>query len=307
MIRLVADVGGTNSRLAQSEAGVLLPDTQASYVNADWQNLYDIIEAYFSRPMIQHPTEMVIAVAGPVNSECAHLTNRNWTIETSRLKRAFDCKQVHLLNDLTALGYAVPSLRPDQMSVVSAGARKQTGLSQSLVVGIGTGFNVSQVLENAGNVLCPAAEAGHISMPLSVVEGLAAFGIAEDQFPTVEALFSGRGFTAFCQNLTGDTDLQGTAFVAAYNKPSAQGVTAAVDHYSTLLGHLLRDLSLSYMATSGIYLAGSVARAVVGVAGRHCVDILHRDCSIANIANIPVQTIEDDGAALLGCAGYFNR
>lgn len=306
-MRLVADVGGTNARLALSEAGVLLPNTQASYVNADWQSLYEVIEAYFSRPMIPRLTEMVIAVAGPVNSECAHLTNRDWTIETPRLARDFDCKQVHLLNDLTALGYAVPGLQPDQLRVVNAGTRKQTGLLQSLVVGIGTGFNVSQVLDNAGRVLCPAAEAGHISMPLSVVDGLAVFGIARDRFPTVEALFSGRGFTAFCQMLTGDSDMQGTASVAAYNTPSAPEITAAIDHYATLLGHLLRDLSLSYMATSGIYLAGSVARAIVNVAGKHCVAVLHRDCGIATIADIPVLTIEDDGAALLGCAGYFNR
>ena len=141
------------------------------------------------------------------------MTNRGWSIIAEDLARHFARPHVHLLNDLTALGYAVPHLRAEQLGEISAGAARGAGQGQSLVVGIGTGFNVSPVLEAAGHVLCPAAEAGHLTMPGSVINGLSAIGINPTQFPTIETLFSGRGLTAFCQEITGDTGLQGASAI----------------------------------------------------------------------------------------------
>lgn len=303
-IRLVADVGGTNSRLALSQAGVIRNETIESYSNANFDNLYAVIDAYLSRSSNEVPSEMVIAFAGPVRGSQALLTNRNWTVDAKKLTRDFACDNVHILNDLTALGHAVPVLRAEQLRRVSAGKGKQTGPAQSLVVSIGTGFNVSQVLENAGRVLCPAVEAGHVSMPLNVVEKLREFGFPTQQFPTAETLFSGRGFETFCRDITGRANLDGPTAIAAYGASGSEKLTTAIDQYSTVLGHFLRDLSLAYMPTSGIYLAGSVARSVLNVSPRHCIEVFQQPCSIRENAIPAVWAITDDAAALFGCAGY---
>lgn len=304
VIRLVADVGGTNTRLALSQAGAIGNETIENYSNANWDDLYAVIGDFLSRDGIGAPREMVIAFAGPVRGSQALLTNRDWTVDAGKLKREFACNDVHILNDLTALGYAVPVLRAAQMQCVSAGIGKQTGLAQSLVVGIGTGFNVSPVLQISGKVVCPAVEAGHVSMPLNVVEKLREFGFSSEQFPTTETLFSGRGFETFCRQLSGQTSLDGRAAIASYGVLGAEKTTAAIDQYSAVLGHLLRDLSLAYMPSSGIYLAGSVARSVVNVSPSQCIEIFQQPCSI-RAGTIPaVWTITDDAAALLGCAGY---
>lgn len=304
VIRLVADVGGTNSRLALSQAGNICDGTIESYANADWDSLYAVIDAYLSRENVENPNEMVIAFAGPVRGSQALLTNRNWAIDAGKLRRDFACDDVHILNDLMALGYAVPVLGPEQMRCVSQGNDKQSSPAQSLVVGIGTGFNVSPVLESAGTVTCLSVEAGHVSMPLSVVERLREFGIDSSQFPTTETLFSGRGFEAFCQTMTGRENLTGPAAIAAYATSGAETTTAAIDQYATVLGHLLRDLSLAYMPTSGIYLAGSVARSVVNVSPEHCIKVFQQPCTIRASAIPTVWSIANDAAALLGCAGY---
>lgn len=304
VIRLVADVGGTNSRLALSQAGGIRDETIKSYPNAKWDNLYAVIDAFLSQDGIETPSEMVIAFAGPVRGNQALLTNRDWTVDAGKLRQDFACDDVHILNDLTALGYAVPVLKAEQLRCLSAGMGKQTGLAQSLVVSIGTGFNVSPVLEHAGKVLCPAVEAGHVSMPLNVVKKLHDFGFSTQRFPTAETLFSGRGFETFCREMTGQAKLDGPAAVASYGVPGAEKTTAAIDQYSTVLGHLLRDLSLAYMPSSGIYLAGSVARSVVNVSPRHCIDIFQKPCSIRANAIPIVWAITDDAAALFGCAGY---
>ena len=306
-MRLVADIGGTNSRLALSHSGKVLQETIQSYVNADWDDLYAVISHYLGRAEITQPHQIVIAVAGPVQGGRASLTNRDWLVEAPRLKEVFGVDAVHLLNDLTALGYSVPKLQNHQLKLVSAGTPSQAALSQSIVVGIGTGFNASPVLETAGVVICPPIEAGHISMPHHISKRLRDLGFPDDRFDTVEALFSGRGFSAFCQELSGRKDIAGQAIMAAYNAPDQERVTVAIEMYSSLLGYLLRELSLAYMPSSGIYLAGSVARSVIGTVAGPCLEVLRQPFTVNAAHDTPVWMIQDDIAALLGCADFAFR
>ncbi len=81
----------------------------------------------------------------------------------------------------------------------------------------------------------------------------------------------------------------------------------AVDHYATLTGQLLRDLSLAYMPSAGVYLAGSVARAVVNTSTARLIDIFAQSCNISADRTPSLFTIEDDFAALYGCAAYDDR
>ena len=303
-MRLVGDVGGTNTRLALSKAGQILPNTTKSYSNVDWDSFYDVLATYLAASTYARPIEMVIAVAGPVQGGSAVLTNRNWNINSSQLDDLFGCPAVHLLNDLTALGYAVPLLKPSQLFCVNEVAHTQCEVAQSLVVGIGTGFNVSPVLQTSCFVICPAVEAGHVSMPLSIITLLQALGFKLDKYPTVEDLFSGRGFIDFCRHITGRSDLDGPNAILIHGTLDGADVTFAIDQYAILLGHLLKDLSLAYMPSAGIYFAGSVVRSVLKKSASQCIDILREPCKIHDISQTPVWVIQDDAAALIGCIGY---
>ncbi len=302
-LRLVADTGGTNARLALARDGVIVRGTAQNYINDEWDSLYAIIEAYLALQNMR-PDEMVIAVAGPVNNGQARLTNRGWLIETSQVAAQFECGKIHLLNDLNALGYATPTLKDEQLRQVRARGMSEASLTQSLVVGVGTGFNVSPVLEKSDLIYCPAVEAGHVTLPSSVSHELSRAGIGLHHFETVEMLFSGRGFTVFCQQMTGEHYLEGRAVISAYGRGATQSQTAAVDFYAQLFGRLLGDLSMAYMPTSGIYLAGSVARALMHVAQDVCIAEISRPGQISGSFNPPIWVIEDDGAALIGCLSY---
>ena len=209
-----------------------------------------------------------------------------------------------LLNDLTALGYAVPMLSMDQTIHIYGKHVQRRSYSQAIVVGVGTGFNVSQVIETDHGTVCPSAEAGHVSMPQSVAHELESFGLQTTHFPTVETLFSGRGFTGFCRKFIGKYDLTGEAVIASYDDQSSIEQTKAVDHYAMLLGLLLRELSLSFMPSSGIFLAGSVARAIAKCAPDPMMKTLYEPCKFRPPDGLSVVAIDDDGAALLGCARY---
>lgn len=304
-MRLVADIGGTNARLALSEDGVIEPHSVRNFANDDWPDFYDLLENYLADHGSSTLTEMVIALAGPIKGDRAELTNRNWVLDVANLRKVAKCERVVLLNDLTALGYAVSVLGPDQFTSIHRGNVHQSNVGQSLVVGIGTGFNASPVVRTPNWVTCLSVEAGHVSMPISVAEMLSDSIGQSSAFSTVEALFSGRGFTEFCQIYCKDTSLQGVDVIAAYGKPDAKTSTSAVNQYAALLGQLLRELCLSYMPDSGVYLAGSVARAISTTAPDRCTEAFGRPCHIRSDQTSNLSVINDDRAALNGCAAYM--
>ncbi|MCF2906495.1 glucokinase [Octadecabacter sp. CECT 8868] len=303
-MRLVADIGGTNARIGLCEDGKIVPETIQSYANDQWPSFYEMLASYLKGQSPAELTEMVIAVAGPVRDARAELTNRNWVIETAGLEKSFGIVQATLLNDLTALGHAVSVLAPKSLQTLYRGPKPYPQVGQSLVVGVGTGFNASAIIKTKGAVNCLSAEVGHISMPLSISKGLEKNGVQVDRFPTVESLFSGRGFSAYCQIVSNDNKLQGVDAIATYGQPDATFATSAVDQYAALFGQLLRELCLVYMPDSGIYLAGSVARAVTAKSAGHCTETFARHCDIRDVQSSDLFTILDDHAALNGCTAF---
>ncbi|SMX32846.1 glucokinase [Octadecabacter ascidiaceicola] len=303
-MRLVADIGGTNARIGLCENGEIVPETIQSYANDHWPHFYEMLAGYLEGQSTAQVREMVIAVAGPVRGARAELTNRSWIIESAQLEKAFGIRQATLLNDLTALGHAVSVLTPKSLQSLYRGQSQNPQVGQSLVVGVGTGFNASAIIKTKGSVNCLSAEAGHISMPLSISKGLEKNGVQVDRFPTVESLFSGRGFSAYCQIVSNDNKLQGVDAIATYGQSDATFATSAVDQYAALFGQLLRELCLVYMPDSGIYLAGSVARAVTAKAAGHCTEVFARHCDIRDVQPSDLFTILDDHAALNGCTAF---
>ena len=141
-------------------------------------------------------------------------------------------------------------------------------------------------------------------MPRSISKQLAFLNCDPDKFPAVETLFSGRGLSAFCQQRTGQASLSGQTAIEAYGKAIGDRATEAINDYASMLGSLLRELSLSYAPTQGIYLAGSVARGIAEVAPDRLENSLGEPCEFISTNPPLVYTIRDDGAALVGCAKY---
>ena len=301
-MRLVADIGGTNARIALSADGVIYPSSIQRFSNDEWDRLDDVLHAYFRANSDAAVEDMVIAVAGPVNAGSAVLTNRNWAISEAALNKSFPCRNVMLLNDLTALGYAVPMLKAFQVDQIAGTVAPSSTMRQALVVGIGTGFNVSQVITHGQDTVCPAAEAGHVSLPVSIASKLRSCGCDPSEFPTVETLFSGRGLTSFCEQFSSRPDLTGAAAIDGYAAGQRETVGEIIETYASLVGLLLRELSLSYMPSHGIFLAGSVARAVATYAPAPLITVLQRPCAFRAEKDPSVFIAKDDGAALLGCA-----
>ncbi|MEL7098341.1 MAG: glucokinase [Pseudomonadota bacterium] len=277
---LLADVGGTNTRVALGRGGQLDTGTIRWFRNEDYCDFAAVLAAYDATGAAR----MSVAIAGPVTGEQARLTNRDWVIDAG----AWDMP-VKLCNDLQAVGHGLDDLPPGALAEVAAGHPTQG--AQRLVIGLGTGFNVSLV---AGQEVLQA-EHGHASLPVAVADWVTA-RVGKMPFASVEALFSGRGVEEFHRLSTG-TSL-----------PSDQIVAGAPDTlalFGEAVGILTTQLVYHYLPLGGIVLNGGLARAVIrtkeGLHGFARGYVMH-DALGARLAGIPVHLVTDDAAALYGCA-----
>lgn len=300
MTRLVADIGGTNARLALAEGHEVLPGTQQRLRNDAHSGFDEVAELYLADHADHRVTEIVAAIAGPVSPEEGRLTNRGWVLRTDDLCRRFGVDRAVLVNDLAALGYALPALGPDELLPVLPGHLADHA-DQALVAGIGTGFNVSQVLYRDGVASCGRAECGHLSVPGSIALALRdRLGTEKAaDYVTVEDCFSGRGLARMFADMTGRSDIPAQEILAT-DRAAGTGFSA---FYATLTGLLARELRLIFMPDAGLYFAGSVARELLTGDDIAAFEAAFTTATTVNLPPAPpVRIIRDDMAALKGCA-----
>lgn len=258
-IALLADVGGTNTRVALSQDGAFRPETARRYANAEFQALEPLLTTYLTETGAL-PRSACLAMAGPVRDGVGELTNLNWTLDTGALAQATGIAHVALLNDLQAQGHALGHLPDTALTRVLPGETAPNSATQ-LVVGVGTGFNAALVLDTPEGRHVPPAEAGHVSLPVhdETTLRLARHLATAHGFASVEDVLSGRGLSNVHDWLVAETG-QGQArtsqdiFAAMMTGDSL--ADAAVRHMVGIFGAVLGDLALTLLPFGGIYLIG---------------------------------------------------
>ena len=305
--QIVADLGGTNTRVAQATGGQVLPGTLRRYANRDFPGLEAVLARYLAETGLQAPSGLCVAAAGLVRDGATALTNLDWVVRTDRLAQATGVDAPILINDLQAQGHALPSLPGDAVRLLIPAPRgSEAADATRLVIGIGTGLNAVAV--HAGGAVVPAAEAGHITLPVSDAAGLALarhLAAGSDGFASAEDALSGRGLGALDAYIGGAQAAPRTA--AAVMAALAEGearAQQAMALFARLLGQVAGDLALIHLPYGGIYLAGGVARAVAPhlAPGGFAEDFVAKGRMRAFMDQFPLWVIEDDFAALTGCA-----
>lgn len=103
-LSVVADIGGTNTRVALADGRQLLDNTIRRYRNSDFPGLESVLRKYVADEDDVDAQAACVAVAGPVRDGRATLTNLDWTIDAATLARATQSENVAILNDLQAQG-----------------------------------------------------------------------------------------------------------------------------------------------------------------------------------------------------------
>ena len=301
-MRLVADIGGTNSRLALAPTGSLELLSTRSFVNADYRCFDNVISDYLSNSNAK-VKQLVIAMAGPVRNNVGRLTNLDWEINGNKLAQSFGTVPALVINDLTALGHSALKLAPNQVSPIVNRPVINHRQKQALVIGIGTGFNVSPIIEFGGVSVCAEVEAGHTTLFSSILLELENLMTGMSHaFSTVESLFSGRGRRQFMSLLTGERVESASIFIDKQGILENQAYDHALDRYAELIGMLIAEYKVSYLPHDGIFLAGGVARSsLTGNRTTLCAEAAMCENNVIKLKP-PVWSINDDAAALVGCA-----
>ena len=308
-LHVLADVGGTNTRVALSRGRTVLPETIRRYRNRDFVNLAPVLARYREEQGGPAPTGACVCIAGPVANGVGSLTNLDWSIDVARLGDATGAATCAILNDLQAQGHALGFL-PDEAGETVVEGPDVPG--PSLVIGVGTGFNAAPVHDAPGGRIVPPCEAGHANMPVRTEADLrlSTFVSTAHGFPAVEDVLSGRGLEHLYHWLSHEagSDEQFTAAEIMARVDTDPRAEAAIRHFVRILGTVAGNLALIHLPLGGVYLVGGVARAV----GPH----LHamgfseafRDKGrfAGFMSNFPVTLIVDDFAALTGCAAYLS-
>lgn len=309
---LVADIGGTNTRVALAEGRRLNDGSIRRYRNAEFPGLESILRRYIDEEGGVDCAGACVAAAGPVRDGVAHMTNLSWTIEPEMLARATGAEKVAILNDLQAQGHALGALAPDSLRVVIEGPAAPAHAAK-LVIGVGTGFNAAPVHEAPGGRVVAASECGHVNLPVRTEADLrlARFVETAHGFPGVEDVLSGRGLErlyAWVATEAGapaeKTAAEIMAGLDACTDPLAEETART---FLRLFGTEAGNLALIHLPFGGVYLVGGVARAFTAHYARLGFAEAFRDKGrfAGFMQNFPVAIIEDDYAALTGCASYL--
>lgn len=313
-LNLVADIGGTNTRVALAEGRKLLPQTIRRYANADFPGLETVLRRYIADEGDVNTQAACVAVAGPVRDGQATLTNLDWTIDEETLARAASAERVAILNDLQAQGHAIGHIDPNNLREVLSGAEAPENASK-LVIGVGTGFNAAPVFDTATQRLVPPSEAGHANLPIRTEQELrlCQFVSTAHGFPAVEDVLSGRGLERVYAFLGQENDTPGeqtaAAIMAACDDQSDPQAMDAARIFAHILGTVCGNLSLIQLPFGGVYLVGGVSRAFAPHLNAFGFGDAFRDKGrfAGFMNNFSVSVVEDDYAALTGCAAHLTQ
>jgi glucokinase len=320
-LAILADIGGTNTRVALAEGASVRIASIRRYPNADYQargqDIADVLRDYLAATGAT-VSGVCVAAAGPVQDGVATMTNLAWVMDAAKLSGATGANRVAILNDLQAQGQALGHIPAANLRRVIEGPVKPG--APMLVVGLGTGVNAAPVHPLPQGRVVPPSECGHVNMPVRREEDLQLARFveaklqAEGEVPHagVEEVLSGRGLAnlhAFAAHAAGHPATLTSADVLTALEAGDTIATHAARLYVRILGQMLADLALIHLPYGGIYLIGGMSRAMTPYFDRfglHAafrearrVDLLQKDFSIT--------VVEDDYAALTGCAAYLDR
>lgn len=308
---VVADIGGTNTRVAIAKGHDIVETSIKRYKNASQTGLTQILTDYLGQNDV-NPDAACVAMAGPVRDGVGRLTNLDWAIDRDVIARATGAGRVAVLNDLQAQGHALASLSGNDLVPILPRESIQTD-APKLVVGVGTGLNAAPIYSVGNSTVIPASESGHVSLPVRSEEELRLrdFIARKHPEPGIEDVLSGRGFEriyAWISHEAGQNEERSAADIMASVHSDALAMRT-VQTFSRILGGYVGDLALITLPLGGIYLCGGVAQ---HFAPHLTMDTFGKAFAAKGrftdfMAQFPVHLVANDYAALTGCACHLEE
>jgi glucokinase len=332
---LAGDIGGTKTLL-----GLFSPASErpspievGEFVTLEYDGLEPMMREFLSAWKVEPRTlsATCIGVAGAVTDQIARLTNVPWLVDADAVASALGLRRSLLVNDLEALGYAVPVLESDELAVLQQGIAVPGG--NAAVIAAGTGLGIAMIHEVDGRWVPVASEGGHADFAartereLDLVRDLTrVFGrVAAEHVISGPGLVNVYQFThrtfgtgpmitpntiapaRLCSGVgperTPLNDLPGRIYESARERRCPQCVEA-FEMFLSAYGSETGNLALRAFATAGVYVGGGIAPKILPELESGVFMQAFRSKGVMTdlVATIPVSVILNSDAGLVGAA-----
>ncbi|HEX8903961.1 MAG TPA: glucokinase, partial [Longimicrobiaceae bacterium] len=228
-----------------------------------------------------------------------------------------------LVNDLQATAYAIPHLRPDQVTQLLGGDGDPGGVRA--VVAVGTGLGEAMLVPGRDGCVALPTEGGHTDFaPRTALQRrLLAHLQRTHEHVSYERVCSGVGIANLYRFLAAEADAQPPAWLSARLAAGGDVTPALVEAglnresgcticrrtlrlLAAILGAEAGNAALRALATGGVYLGGGIPpRILPMLRGRAFREGFLRKGPMSRLMErIPVHVILEPRAALLGAARY---
>jgi len=314
IINLIADIGGTNIRIAQADEQSETKFTDIeTYQCAEFDSLADVISQYIDNKQLNNATiNACLAIACPVDDDIISMTNLPWQFSQQALIKKLSLHSLTMINDYTAIAMAIPLLSDSQK--VKIGGGETVANKPIAVCGPGTGLGVANLVPMNGKWHCFSGEGGHADfaavdeLDIQILQFLRNI----KQRVSYEQLLSGYGleqiYQALCAIHQQDTKLLSAKDIStnalAGNCPTC---AQALAQFCKILGSFAGNLALTMYSQGGVYIAGGIVPRFVEYFQNS--GFRARFEAKGRLSHITVQTptfvITEAQPGLLGAAAYL--
>ena len=268
-INLIADIGGTNIRLAQADAQSETKYTDIeTYRCANFSSLIEVIAKYIeSKNIADTCINACLAIACPTDNDIISMTNLPWQFSQQELIKSLNLNSLTMINDYTAIAMAIPLLNDSQK--VKIGGGEMVADKPIAVCGPGTGLGVAHLVplsvsgENQWH--CFSGEGGHVDfaavdeLDVKILQYLQTI----KERVSYEQLLSGYGLEQIYQAICSINGISNSTLTAA--EISQQAVSGSCElcqqtllQFCKVLGSFAGNLALTLNCQGGVYIAGGI-------------------------------------------------
>jgi glucokinase len=318
-INLIADIGGTNIRIALADQSCKANYKKIeTYQCANFESLADVLALYIDNKQLSGSTiNACLAIACPVDNDLILMTNLPWQFSQTDLKSKLKLNNLTLINDYTAIAMAIPLLSNEQK--VKVGGGEVVANKPIAVCGPGTGLGVANLvpicIAGVSQWHCFGGEGGHVDFaPIGEQEitVLRYLNTIKNRV-SYEQLLSGYGLEQIFQALSSEEDGEQKSNLSA-EEISKNGIDntcplchQALSIFCQTLGSFAGNLALIMNSQGGVYIAGGIVPRFIDFLKAS--KFRERFETKGRLSHITLQTptyvITEQQPGLLGAAAYL--
>jgi glucokinase len=265
---LAADISGTNTTFAivninDKKIKII---TKKKYLTKNIKNISKLINDFLINN--DNITKATFAIAGPISNDIVKLTNQNLTINKKEILKKTKIKDLLLINDFEAIGYAINDLNQNDKLLIKKG--KIIKNKTKAVIGAGTGLGKSILYyDKQTNFYIPIkSEGGHRDFSIENLEELKIIEFLKKKrkktIITEEDIISGNGIELLYQYFK-ETKFKTNKIP---NKLTANKISESInankcskktfDYFIKFYAKCAKNFALETFSLSGIYIAGGI-------------------------------------------------